>query len=66
MAGWVRLYGGGLSFLLHPRLGPGAVSGSGDGDSGGSLLRSVEGLACRPDAVSAWSRARLSKPGGVY
>lgn len=67
VAGRVRLGGEGLSFLLHP-MGPGAVSGSEEGDSGRSraLLKSVEGGSPPAPTLSLpVPRACLSEPAGL-
>lgn len=50
VAGRVRLGGGGLSFLLHPWLGPGAVSDpeTEAAAAAPALLRGVEGVRLPP------------------
>lgn len=68
VAGRVRLGGEGLSFLLHPWLGPGAVSGSEEGDRGRSraLLKSVKGGSPPAPTLSLpVPRACLSESAGL-
>lgn len=66
VAGRRRLRRGGLSLLLHPRLGPGAVSDPGTETAAAArtLLRGVKGsLAAR--TLPLGYRARPSEPAGL-
>lgn len=63
MAGQGRLRGGGLSLLLHPRLGSGAVSDpwTETAAAASASLRGVKGSPAAPTLPLGY-RARLSEP----